>query len=135
MNRYIFDVDRYVLLGNHRDAWTFGAVDPASGTAAMIELARAFGKMKQNHGTNKKKFYSFSTEGKNTGLLGWRPRRSLVFCSWAAEEYGLIGSYEWVEEHAKVLATRAVAYINVDNAVVGDNHSDYFDKGCFQMFI
>lgn len=50
---------------------------------------------------------------------GWRPRRSLVFCSWGGEEAGLVGSYEWVEEHAKVLSQRAVAYLNVDLAVQG----------------
>ncbi len=58
----------------------------------------------------------------NLGSLGspdWRPRRSLVFCSWGAEEYALIGSYEWVEQHAKVLSQRAVAYLNVDIAVAG----------------
>jgi Zn-dependent M28 family amino/carboxypeptidase len=63
--------DRYVLLGNHRDAWILGSVDPSSGTAAMMELARVFGKLKAEE--------------------GWRPRRSIVFCSWGAEEYGLIG--------------------------------------------
>lgn len=52
-------------------------------------------------------------------VTDWRPRRSLVFCSWGAEEYGLIGSYEWVEEHAAMLSSRAVAYINVDIAVEG----------------
>ena len=52
--------------------------------------------------------------------LDWRPRRSLVFASWGAEEYGLIGSYEWVEEKAKVLSQRAVAYLNVDIAVEGE---------------
>ena len=56
-------------------------------------------------------------------LLGWRPHRTLIFCSWAAEEYGLIGSNEWVEEHAKVLGSRAVAYLNVDLAVEGNNPS------------
>ena len=50
---------------------------------------------------------------------GWRPRRSLMFCGWGAEEYGMIGSYEWAEEHAKVLIQRAVAYINVDSAMEG----------------
>lgn len=92
--------DRYVLVGNHRDAWVLGALDPNSGTACMLEMARAFGKMKLDY--------------------GWRPRRSLVFCSWGAEEYGLIGSYEWVEQHAKVLSQRAVAYLNVDIAVEGN---------------
>lgn len=92
--------DRYVLVGNHRDAWGLGAIDPSSGTASMIEMARAFGAIKSSQ--------------------NWRPRRSLVFCSWGAEEYGLIGSYEWVEQHAKVLSQRAVAYLNVDIAVSGN---------------
>ena len=69
-------LDRYVLLGNHRDAWVFGAIDPTSGTAVQLELARALGAMLKQ---------------------GWKPRRTLVFCSWGAEEYGLIGSSEWVE--------------------------------------
>ena len=51
----------------------------------------------------------------------WRPRRSMVFCSWGAEEYGIIGSYEWTQQFAKVLSQRAVAYLNVDVAVGGKN--------------
>lgn len=92
--------DRYVLMGNHRDAWVLGALDPSSGTACMLEMARSFGAVKQS--------------------LNWRPRRTLVFCSWGAEEYGLIGSYEWVEQYAKVLGQRAIAYLNVDIAVEGN---------------
>ncbi|XP_046656100.1 N-acetylated-alpha-linked acidic dipeptidase 2-like [Daphnia pulicaria] len=92
--------DRYVLLGNHRDAWTFGALDPSSGTASMIEIARVFGKMKRDQ--------------------NWRPRRTIVFCSWGAHEYGLVGSYEWTQQHATVLGQRAVAYLNVDTAVSGN---------------
>uniref|UniRef100_F6ZAX9 Glutamate carboxypeptidase 2 n=1 Tax=Ciona intestinalis TaxID=7719 RepID=F6ZAX9_CIOIN len=91
--------DRYVLFGNHRDAWVFGAIDPTSGTATMLELTRAFGTMLKR---------------------GWRPRRTLVFCSWGAEEYGLIGSTEWVEELQKELQARAIAYLNVDAAVQGN---------------
>lgn len=91
--------DRYVVLGNHRDAWVFGAVDPSSASAAMMELSRAFGELLKD---------------------GWRPRRSIVFCSWGAEEHGLIGSTEWVEELVKILGTRAVAYLNVDIAVEGN---------------
>ncbi|XP_014674344.1 PREDICTED: N-acetylated-alpha-linked acidic dipeptidase 2-like isoform X2 [Priapulus caudatus] len=91
--------DRYVLVGNHRDAWVFGAVDPSSGTAAMLELTRVFGKLKKE---------------------GWKPRRSLVFCSWAAEEHGLIGSTEWVEDKLKSLVNRALVYLNVDIAVQGN---------------
>lgn len=70
-----------VLLGNHRDAWTFGAVDPNSGTAALLELARVIGKLMEE---------------------GWRPHRSIVLCSWDAEEYALIGSTEWVDRKSVV---------------------------------
>ncbi|XP_070577787.1 N-acetylated-alpha-linked acidic dipeptidase 2-like [Ptychodera flava] len=90
--------DRYIILGNHRDAWIFGAVDPSSGTAVQLELTSAFGKLVKE---------------------GWRPRRSLLFCSWGAEEYGLVGSSEWVEEFAKNLGARSVAYLNVDASVGG----------------
>ncbi|KAH7651215.1 N-acetylated-alpha-linked acidic dipeptidase protein [Dioscorea alata] len=90
--------DRYVLLGNHRDAWTFGAVDPNSGTAALLEIAQRLSRMQKR---------------------GWRPRRTIILCNWDAEEYGLIGSTEWVEEHREMLASRAVAYLNVDSSVAG----------------
>ncbi|GAB4839007.1 Lysosome-associated membrane glycoprotein 1 [Ancistrocladus abbreviatus] len=90
--------DRFVILGNHRDAWTFGAVDPNSGTATLLEIARQLGELQKK---------------------GWKPRRSIVFCNWDAEEYGLIGSTEWVEENREMLASRAVAYLNVDCAVSG----------------
>ncbi|KAJ1102638.1 hypothetical protein NDU88_000087 [Pleurodeles waltl] len=97
--RGMHEPDRYVMLGNHRDAWVFGAVDPSSGTAAMMELSRAMGRLLKD---------------------GWRPRRSILFCSWGAEEYNLIGSSEWVEEMSKVLGSRAVAYLNVDLALQGN---------------
>eukprot|EP00249_Psilotum_nudum_P016054 c25636_g2_i1 orf=268-1953(+) len=90
--------DRYVLLGNHRDAWTFGAVDPNSGTAALLEVARRFGKLLRR---------------------GWQPRRSLILCSWDAEEYGMVGSTEWAEQNMDTLLVKAVAYLNVDTAVAG----------------
>ncbi|XP_033635312.1 putative N-acetylated-alpha-linked acidic dipeptidase [Asterias rubens] len=90
--------DRYVIIGNHRDAWGYGAVDPSSGTACMMEISRIFG--------------SFVKDG-------WRPRRTIMFASWGAEEYGLIGSNEWVEEYIQKLGGRAVAYLNVDTAVIG----------------
>ncbi|XP_052275937.1 N-acetylated-alpha-linked acidic dipeptidase 2-like isoform X2 [Dreissena polymorpha] len=95
-----FEPDRYVILGNHRDAWVFGALDPSSGTAIMMEIVRVLGAMVKS--------------GK------WRPRRSIMFCSWGAEEYGLIGSTEWVEHYVKTLGFRAVAYLNVDIAVEGN---------------
>ncbi|KAK4283888.1 hypothetical protein QN277_000792 [Acacia crassicarpa] len=90
--------DRFVILGNHRDAWTFGAVDPNSGTAALLEIAQRLGKLQRR---------------------GWKPRRTIILCSWDAEEYGLTGSTEWVEENREILASRAVAYLNADTAVVG----------------
>ncbi|KAM6157640.1 aminopeptidase NAALADL1 [Rhynchocyon petersi] len=89
--------DRYVLYGNHRDSWVHGAVDPSSGTAVLLELSRVLGTLLKK-GT-------------------WRPRRSIVFASWGAEEFGLIGSTEFTEEFFSKLQERAVAYINVDIAV------------------
>src|SRR5687768_14622798 len=90
--------DRWVILGNHRDAWVFGAVDPNSGSSAMLEVARGFGELLKQ---------------------GWKPRRTIVVCSWDAEEYGLVGSVEWAEELAAELRTKAVAYLNLDAAVSG----------------
>ena len=92
--------DRWVIMGNHRDAWTFGAVDPNSGTTAMLEAARGFGTLLKK---------------------GWKPRRTIILCSWDGEEYGLIGSTEWAEEYAGELKEKAVAYLNVDSAVSGAN--------------
>ena len=91
--------DRYVLIGSHRDAWFLGAADPSSGTAALLEISRAVSKMLRE---------------------GWRPRRTLKFCSWGAEEFGLIGSIEWVEQNQKILSDRAVVYLNTDVAVGGN---------------
>ena len=93
--------DNWVVVGNHRDAWVYGAVDPNSGTASMLESVHGVGALLKQ---------------------GWRPRRTIVFCSWDAEEEGLIGSTEWVEQHAKTLE-QAVAYFNVDVAVSGPDFS------------
>ncbi len=90
--------DEWVVMGNHRDAWAFGGVDPSSGTASMMELTRALGKLKQD---------------------GVRPRRTIVVCSWDGEEVGLTGSTEWGEQFADELRSKAVAYINVDEATSG----------------
>ena len=84
----------------------------------MVEMARAFGVIMKNSSNSKILFHTRFIDLMRI-LIDWRPRRSLVFCSWGAEEYGLIGSYEWVEQHAKVLSQRAVAYLNVDIAVSG----------------
>jgi N-acetylated-alpha-linked acidic dipeptidase len=90
--------DRWVVLGNHRDAWVFGAVDPNSGSSAMLEVGHGFGELLKQ---------------------GWKPRRTIILCSWDAEEYGLIGSTEWAEEMADELRLKAVAYLNLDAAVSG----------------
>jgi N-acetylated-alpha-linked acidic dipeptidase len=93
--------DDLVVAGNHRDAWVYGAVDPNSGTAAMLEAVHGVGVLLKQ---------------------GWRPKRTMIFCSWDAEEEGLIGSTEWVEEHDKMLE-HAVAYFNTDVAVSGPSFS------------
>jgi N-acetylated-alpha-linked acidic dipeptidase len=89
--------DQWVIAGNHRDAWAYGAVDPNSGTAAMLESVHGVGELLKS---------------------GWKPKRTLVFCSWDGEEEGLMGSTEWVEQHEADLRN-AVGYFNVDVAVSG----------------
>ena len=89
--------DEWVVTGNHRDAWVYGAVDPNSGTAAQLEAVHGVGQLLKS---------------------GWQPKRTIVFASWDAEEEGLIGSTEFAEQHAKELG-RAVAYFNMDVAVAG----------------
>jgi N-acetylated-alpha-linked acidic dipeptidase len=87
----------WVVAGNHRDAWVYGAVDPNSGTAAMLEAVHGIGELLKS---------------------GWKPKRTIVFGSWDAEEEGLMGSTEWGEQHEAELAN-AVAYFNMDVAVSG----------------
>jgi N-acetylated-alpha-linked acidic dipeptidase len=94
--------DEWVVLGNHRDAWVFGGVDPSSGSATMMETARAFGELKRS---------------------GWKPRRTLIFASWDAEEFTLTGSTEWGELEADRLKAGALAYLNVDSSASGNNFS------------
>nr|KJB08713.1 hypothetical protein B456_001G099300 [Gossypium raimondii] len=96
--RGLEEPDRYVLMGNHRDAWTYGAVDPNSGTATLLDIARRYALLMRK---------------------GWNPRRTIIFCSWDAEEFGMIGSTEWVEQNLVNLGAKAVAYLNVDCAVQG----------------
>lgn len=92
------DPDEWVVLGNHHDAWEYGAVDPSSGTASLMELTRALGTLLHQ---------------------GIRPARTLVFCSWDGEEVGLTGSTEWGEQFQDELKKNAVAYINVDSSTSG----------------
>ena len=89
--------DEWVVAGNHRDAWVYGAVDPNSGTAAMLEAVHGVGELLKS---------------------GWKPKRTMVFGSWDGEEEGLMGSTEWVEQH-EVELPNAAAYFNVDVAVSG----------------
>jgi N-acetylated-alpha-linked acidic dipeptidase len=90
--------EQSVIVGNHRDAWIYGGVDPSSGSAALMELARSLGQLHRE---------------------GWRPKRSIVFASWDAEEFTLTSSTEWGEQHADRLRREAIAYINVDSAASG----------------
>lgn len=91
--------DEVIVLGNHRDAWVAGgAGDPNSGSAALSEVIRSFGEAMK---------------------AGWKPLRTVVFASWDGEEYGLLGSTEWVEENLPWLSKANVAYLNVDVAATG----------------
>jgi N-acetylated-alpha-linked acidic dipeptidase len=85
--------DDWLIYGNHHDAWVNGAQDPASGAAVVLETARVLGELRRQ---------------------GWQPRRTLIFALWDAEEFGLVGSTEWVEEHREELAQKAVVYLNSD---------------------
>ncbi|GMG32306.1 unnamed protein product [Aspergillus oryzae] len=91
--------DEVVILGNHRDAWIAGgAGDPNSGSAVLNEVIRSFGEALK---------------------AGWKPLRTIVFASWDGEEYGLLGSTEWVEDKLPWLKKANVAYLNVDVAASG----------------
>lgn len=85
--------DQWIIRGNHHDAWVNGADDPISGLAAQLEEAKAIGLLAK---------------------AGFRPKRTLVYCAWDGEEPSLLGSTEWVEDHAEELKKKAVAYINSD---------------------
>ena len=86
--------DEWVVRGNHRDGWVFGATDPISGHVAMMGEAKALGALAK---------------------AGWRPKRTIVYASWDAEEPMLLGSTEWAETHAVELKKKAVVYINSDS--------------------
>jgi len=86
--------DQWIIRGNHHDAWVCGADDPLSGQIAMLEEAKSIGALAKT---------------------GWKPRRTIVYCSWDGEEPGLLGSTEWVETHADELSAKAAVYINSDS--------------------
>jgi N-acetylated-alpha-linked acidic dipeptidase len=92
--------DEWIIVGSHRDAWTFGASDSVSGHVSMMSVARAFGEMMK---------------------AGWRPRRTLLFVSWDGEEQGLLGSTEWVEDYANELRAKTAVYVNRDAGAGGIN--------------
>jgi N-acetylated-alpha-linked acidic dipeptidase len=85
--------DEWIVRGNHHDAWVNGAEDPVAGTSALLEEARGLGTLLSQ---------------------GWRPKRTIVYCVWDGEEEGLLGSTEWVEDHAEELSLKAAVYINSD---------------------
>jgi N-acetylated-alpha-linked acidic dipeptidase len=90
--------DQWILHGNHHDAWVNGASDPTSGNVTLMETARSLAELLKT---------------------GWKPRRTIIIASWDGEEWGLLGSTEWVEKHRDELATKAVAYINSDSTGKG----------------
>ena len=90
--------DEWVILGNHHDAWIYGAADPSSGTTSLLEIAKCMGELAQQD---------------------IRPKRTIVFASWDAEEFGILGSTEWVEHLKQELTEKAVAYLNVDISATG----------------
>lgn len=97
--------DEWIIFGAHRDAWGFGATDNGTGTTVLLETARLAGEAMEQ---------------------GWRPERTLIFATWDAEEWGLVGSTEWVEQYRSELKQHAVAYVNLDVAATGPN----FNASC-----
>ncbi len=85
--------DEWIIYGNHHDAWVNGAHDPLSGASSLLETARTLSELRKQ---------------------GWKPKRTIVLALWDGEEFGLIGSTEWVEKHAEELSRKAVVYINSD---------------------
>ena len=98
------NTQQMVVVGGHRDAWTYGAVDPISGSVDMLQLGRALGKLKAR---------------------GWKPQRTIVIGSWDGEETNLFGSATWVEQHAAELRSGCVAYINTDEVAFGPRFNAY----------
>jgi N-acetylated-alpha-linked acidic dipeptidase len=92
--------DKLVILSNHHDAWVYGAVDPGSGTASMLETARSLGQLVGE---------------------GFKPRRTILLGNWDAEEYTLTGSTEWGEQEEERLRKNAVVCLNVDASTSGEN--------------
>lgn len=92
------DADQLVIHGNHHDAWVNGANDPTSGAVALMEAARSVAELLKT---------------------GWKPRRTITFALWDGEEWGLLGSTEWAEQHQENLDANAVVYLNSDSYSAG----------------
>lgn len=90
--------DQWILFGNHHDAWVHGASDPLSGTAPLMETARTLAELTKR---------------------GWRPKRTIILAAWDGEEFGLVGSTEWMEKHATELSQKLAVYINSDSSGKG----------------
>ena len=86
--------NQWILYGNHHDAWVNGASDPGSGAAVLLETARTLAALLKQ---------------------GWKPKRTIVLALWDGEEFGLMGSTEWMEKHLKELQSQAAVYLNSDN--------------------
>ncbi len=86
--------DQWIVYGNHHDAWVNGASDPLSGASALLETARTLAMLRKE---------------------GWQPKRTIVLALWDGEEFGLVGSTEWVEKHEEELERKAAVYINSDS--------------------
>jgi N-acetylated-alpha-linked acidic dipeptidase len=98
------DAQQMVVVGGHRDAWTYGAVDPISGSVDMLQLGRALGQLKAR---------------------GWKPQRTIVIGSWDGEETNLFGSTAWVDQHEAGLRAGCVAYVNTDEVAFGPRFAAY----------
>lgn len=106
------DAKELVVVGGHRDAWTYGAVDPISGTVDLLQLGRAFGRLKAH---------------------GWKPQRTIVIGSWDGEELNLFGSDEWVVQHEPALRAGCVAYVNTDEVAFGPRFGAYATPDLFGL--
>ncbi len=104
--------DEWIIVGGHRDAWCYGAEDNASGCASVVAAAEAFAKLAKE---------------------GIRPKRSILFVTWDAEEWGLLGSTEWVEQLEQELGKKAVAYINQDMCATGSSFGASADPSLRQL--